>query len=236
MDRRLPFAVEASTVGDPKRRRKQFETPRKQWDRALLAKERKLLDNYGIKNKKELRRHETWLRNKRKLARDLLALPLNIRVQREEELRGGLSKIGLVKKGGSLDDVLGLKVEELLEKRLQTLVFRKGLANTIKQARQFITHGHVAISGKKVSSPNYLVPVNEANSIGWFKRPVKTEISPKKGKRETEIKKEFEEAMKGAEAFEEALPKEDAVKNAGVVGKEDAIVKVEATVKAGEQQ
>ncbi len=191
-------------MGDPKKRRKQYETPRKTWDRTLLAKERKIVDAFGLKNKREVRRNETWLRNKRKLARDLLALPLDIRVQRERELVGGLAKIGLVKATGTLDDVLGLKVEELLEKRLQTIVLRKGLANTVKQARQFITHGHIAINGKKVSSPNYLVPLSETGSIGWFKQPIKIEIVQKQTRGEKDIKKEFGEALGGEGAGEVA--------------------------------
>ncbi len=183
-------------MGDPKKKRKQYETPRKTWDRGLLARERTIVTTYGLKNKKEVRRNETWLRNKRKLARDLLALPLDIRIQRERELVGGLSTIGLVKAGGTLDDVLGLKVEELLEKRLQTRVFRKGLANSVKQARQFITHGHIAVDGKKVSSPNYLVPLSQIGSISWHKNPIKIEIVNRtKSAPEKDIKKEFEEAL-----------------------------------------
>ncbi len=197
-------------MGDPKKKRKQYETPRKTWDRVLLEKERKLLETYGLKNKREVRRHETWLRNKRKLARDLLALPLDKRVQREKELVGGLAKIGIVKAGATIDDILRLKVEGLLERRLQTLVYRKGLANTVKQARQFITHGHIAINGRKAGSPNYLVPLSEAGSIGWFKAPLKVEIVQKHQRTERDIKKEFEEAMgKGEE--EEARTAESTV-------------------------
>ncbi len=191
-------------MGDPKKKRKQYETPRKTWDRGLLERERKLVNTYGLKNKREVRRNETWLRNKRKLARDLLALPLEIRIQRERELIGGLSKIGLVKAGGTLDDVLGLKAEELLEKRLQTVVFRKGLANSAKQARQFITHGHIAINGKKVSSPNYLVPLSETGSIAWFKEPVQFEVARKTSRKEKDIKQEFEEVIGIAEGKEDA--------------------------------
>src|SRR3989344_4964271 len=145
--------TEVSVVGQPRRKRKQYETPRKHWDKQLLEKERKLVDFYGLKNKKELRKLETWLKYKRQIAKGLLALTLEKRMQRQQELMSGLRKIGLVKAEASLDDVLGLKIEELLEKRLQTLVLRRGLANTTKQARQFVVHCHISINGKKVDAP-----------------------------------------------------------------------------------
>ncbi|MCR4368338.1 MAG: 30S ribosomal protein S4 [archaeon] len=192
-------------MGDPKKRRKMYQTPRKKWDKQLLASERKLLDFYGIKNKKELRKHEAWLKNKRQIARKLLALQLDKRVTREKELMSSLSRIGLAKPGTTtLDDILALQIEALLEKRLQTIVLRKGLANTSKQARQFITHGHIAVRGRKIDSPSYLVLLEEAGEVGWYKTPLQVENAPQK----KDMKKEFEEA-KGEEA---ALETEPAVK------------------------
>ena len=181
-------------MGEPRKKRKQYETPRKQWDKRLLEAERKLSDTYGLVNKREIRRFMTWLKYKRRQVKSLLALPLDKRAQRQQELISGLRKIGLVEGEASLDDVLGLKIEGLLERRLQTMVFRKGLANTAKQARQFITHGHVAINGKRVSSPGYIVPVSEAGAIGWYRKPIKVETSEPK----RDLKKEFEEASGAA--------------------------------------
>ena len=177
-------------MGEPRKKRKQYETPRKQWDKRLLETERKLSDTYGLTKKREIRRLMTWLKYKKKQAKGLLALSLEDRAQRQAELMSGLSKIGLAKADSTLDDVLGLKIEELMEKRLQTLVMRKGLATTAKQARQFITHGHIAINGRKVSSPGYMVPVSEEKAIGWYRKPIKIEnTQPAK-----DLKKEFEEA------------------------------------------
>lgn len=188
-------------MGDPKKKRKKYDTPRKKWDKQLLLTERKLVDFYGLKNKKELRKHETWLRNKKKIARGLLALLFEQRMTREKELMSGLEKIGLVKAEAILDDVLGLKVDELLEKRLQTAVLRKGLANTSKQARQFIIHGHIAIAGKKIDSPSYLVPVEKVSDLQWYGKPIRIEemASPKK-----DLKKEFEKSA-GIEKKEDEI-------------------------------
>ncbi len=127
-------------------------------------------------------------------------------MQRQDELISGLRKIGLVKAEASLDDVLGLKIEGLLEKRLQTLVFRKGLASTVKQSRQFVTHGHISIGGKRISSPGYIVPVSEAESIGWYRKPIKIENTPKK-----DMKKEFEESA-GQETVKATLEESKNVK------------------------
>jgi small subunit ribosomal protein S4 len=85
--------------------------------------------------------------------------------EKERILINKVVRLGLLKEGATLDDVLGLTVENLLERRLQTILKNKGLANTIKHARQLITHGHVKINGRKVTYPSYIVPINEEDSI-----------------------------------------------------------------------
>jgi len=73
----------------------------------------------------------------------------------EKILLDKLQKLGLLNKDATLDDVLGLNVEKLLDRRLQTFVFKNNLANTSKQARQLITHGHVAVDGRKIVYPGF---------------------------------------------------------------------------------
>ena len=214
-------------MGDPKKKRKKYATPRKKWDKQLLVSERKLVDFYGLKNKKELRKHETWLKNKRTIARSLLALPLDKRQQRQSELMSGLKKIDLVQKEATLDDVLSLKVEAVLEKRLQTLTLRKGLANTSSQARQFIVHGHIAIKKEKINAPSYLVPVDEALEIGWFRKPLELNTAPAK---KADLKKEFEESA-GAEGTKEK--KEDSTKKEV---KEEKIKEIKKEKASGNKQ
>mgnify|MGYP001773173473 CR=1 FL=1 len=79
--------------------------------------------------------------------------------------RNKLYKLGLLNEGATLDDVLGLTVKDILNRRLQTIVYKKGLANTPKQARQFIVHGHVKINGRKIIYPSYLVNRDEEDKI-----------------------------------------------------------------------
>jgi small subunit ribosomal protein S4 len=190
-------------MGDPAKKRKQFQRPRKSFQRERIEKERELKETYGLKNKKELYRAETIVRAKRATARKLLALGLENRLKREKELLESLKKIGLLTATATLDDVLLLTPEALLERRLQTIVWRKGFANTEKQARQFIVHGHIAINGKKVDRPSYIVNAEEESKINWYgeeimfeqkKRSNKKAVKGKAAEKENELKKEFEEA------------------------------------------
>ena len=188
-------------MGDPRKKRKQFERPRRSFQKERIEKERDLKKTYGLKNKKELFRAETIIRTKRGTARKLLALGLENRLKREKELLDSLKKMGVLRASPTLDDVLVLTPEALLERRLQTIVWRKGLANTLKQARQFIVHGHIAINGKKVDRPSYIVQANEDDKITWYKEEIMFEQkkhhvkkSAKSDEKENELKKQFEEA------------------------------------------
>jgi small subunit ribosomal protein S4 len=58
-----------------------------------------------------------------------------------------------------------MSLEDILERRLQTLVFHRGLAQSMQQARQLIAHGHISIGGRKVSSPSYLVLKDEEEKL-----------------------------------------------------------------------
>ncbi|MFH1224765.1 MAG: 30S ribosomal protein S4 [Candidatus Diapherotrites archaeon] len=162
-----------------RRLKKQYTVPRKRWDKNRFERERVLLTEYGLKNKRELRRIETILRKKRENARKLLALGAEKREERQRVLMLSLDRMGLLKQGATLDDVLGLTVKELLERRMQTMVWRKNLANTIEQARQFIAHGHIAINGKKVNCPGYIVLRDEEGKISYFGKPMKIKLEKK---------------------------------------------------------
>jgi len=145
-----------------KRFRKKYKKPRRLWDKALLEEERELMREYGLRRKRELWRAKEILRKYRRLARKLNAIKDK---EQEKVLIQKLFKMGIVKENATLDDVLSLTVKDILERRLQTIVFKKGLANTIKQARQFITHGHVKINGRRIVYPSYLVPKDEEDKI-----------------------------------------------------------------------
>ncbi|MEM4138083.1 MAG: 30S ribosomal protein S4, partial [Sulfolobaceae archaeon] len=86
-----------------------------------------------------------------------------------KQLISKLYRIGLLNsENATLDEILGLTEENLLERRLQTIVYKKGLARTIWQARQLIVHGHIAISGRRVTSPGYIVSREEEDLIDYY--------------------------------------------------------------------
>ncbi|MFP3208372.1 MAG: 30S ribosomal protein S4 [Nitrososphaeria archaeon] len=152
-------------MGDPKKPKKKYTTPKRPWDAERLQREVYLLGVYGLRNKRELWRAERMLSDIRAQARGLLAAPPDVRKERESILLGRLVRLGLLKEGATLDDVLSLKVEDLLERRLQTIVWRRGLAKTIHQSRQLIVHGHVTIGGRVVDRPGYLVSREEEQMV-----------------------------------------------------------------------
>jgi small subunit ribosomal protein S4 len=87
----------------------------------------------------------------------------------------------MIKGDAEIDDILALNTEAILERRLQTLVHRLGLARTPKQARQFITHGHIAIGGKKLTVPGMLVSKQDEMMIDYYgTSPMTTESHPER--------------------------------------------------------
>ncbi|MGQ9506873.1 MAG: 30S ribosomal protein S4 [Candidatus Bathycorpusculaceae bacterium] len=154
-------------MGDPRKQRKKYETPRFPWRTDILQEELKLLGQYGLRNKHELWRHETTLSKFRGIARSLIGKAPEERGKMEEELLTRLKRLGVLPETAVLDDVLDLTIEDILERRLQTIVFRKGLAKTIHQARQLITHGHISIGKQRVTVPGYMVTRDEENQIAY---------------------------------------------------------------------
>jgi small subunit ribosomal protein S4 len=154
-------------MGDPKRQRRKFETPRFPWRKDILQEELKILGTFGLRNKHELWRHETQLSKFRGIARSLIGRSPDERMKMENELLTRLKKIGVLQETAILDDVLDLSTEDILERRLQTLVFRKGLTKTVHQARQLITHGHITINNRRVTIPGYQVSKEEEKSIAY---------------------------------------------------------------------
>jgi small subunit ribosomal protein S4 len=142
-------------LGDPKKARKQFSRPRSPWRADQLAQELYLLGNFGLRNKRELWKAETQLSSMRKQARTLLAATERVRLREERKLLDSLVKKGLVAEGASLDDILSLTVEDVLARRLQTMVFKKGMAISPLHSRQLIVHGHVVVGGRTITIPGY---------------------------------------------------------------------------------
>jgi small subunit ribosomal protein S4 len=144
-------------LGDPKKARKQYSRPRSPWRADQLAQELYLLGTYGLRNKRELWKAETQLSSVRKQARTLLAATQVVREREEKKLLDSLRKKGLIREEATLDDILSLTVEDMLARRLQSMVFKKGMAVSPLHARQLIVHGHVAVGDRVITVPGYEV-------------------------------------------------------------------------------
>jgi small subunit ribosomal protein S4 len=155
-------------MGDPKRQRKSYETPRHPWRRDQLELELHLMGEYGLRNKRELWRYKTMLSQVRGIARSLLGSTAEERERVEREYLSKLSRIGVLSESANIDEVLDLEIRDLLERRLQTMVFRRGLAKTPFQARQLVSHGHITVGGKIVSVPGYMVKRDEEQKLKYF--------------------------------------------------------------------
>lgn len=155
-------------MGDPKKSRKKWERPGHPWIKERLKLELELIGKYGLRNKRELWIAQTMLRDIRSKAKELLSLPPEVRRVKERALVIRLYKAGILNsENAAIEDILGLDVEAILERRLQTIVFRKGLAKSIHHARQLIVHGHIAIGLRRIRSPGYLVSRDEENLINY---------------------------------------------------------------------
>lgn len=154
-------------MGDPRRIKKKWSKPGHPWQKERIEEERKLLYEYGLKNKTEIWKTNSLLKNYTDQAKKLIAATGKQAEKERTQLVQRLAKYGLVKHGAKLDDVLELTIKKILDRRLQTIVSKKSMAHTIKQARQFITHEHVLVKGKVLTSPAYLVKLEEEPTIAF---------------------------------------------------------------------
>jgi len=173
----------------PGKRSKSFETPRHPWQETRMASEVQLVKAYGLRNKREVWKAASMLRMYRSEARKLLASAANSQERgleghqktQSEEILAKLIRYGIIKSDADIDDILSLKTENILERRLQTQVLRLGLARTVVQARQFITHGHIAINGRKATIPGMLVSKEDEMHIGYYSTsPLVSESHPER--------------------------------------------------------
>jgi small subunit ribosomal protein S4 len=156
-----------SQMGDPRKLRRKFKRPMVPFEKARIDAELKYLGEYGLRNKTEFWKARARLSKFRRIARDLKTMPENQQKIAFKELMTRLRSLGLVGPDATTDDVLSLSVENILERRLQTLVFKKGLARSIYQARQLVAHKHILVQNKVIASPSYLVKIDEEAQLGF---------------------------------------------------------------------
>jgi small subunit ribosomal protein S4 len=152
-------------MGDIKRPKKQYRTPNHPWNKKRIEEEKELIKEYGFVNKKEIWGVQSILLDFKKRAKMLIPLTGEKANITRTELIMKLNRLGILKETASIDEILSLTFRDVADRRLQSLVFRKALSHSIKQARQFITHGHIKVSSKKITAPSYIVLKEEEDLI-----------------------------------------------------------------------
>ncbi len=173
-------------MGYPGKNHKSYQTPKRPFEKVRIQEETRLVIEYGLRNKREVWKAQSILRKYRKGARDLLVLMSSeadrkVFEAKRDELITSMQRQGLLGPDADIGDILSLKIAVQLDRRLQSLVHRKGLARSPKQARQLITHGHIAINGRRTSIPSYRVSRIEEGQITYYgTSPFKSDSHPEK--------------------------------------------------------
>lgn len=171
-------------MGDPKKQKKKFSKPLHPWNKARIEAEREVLKAYGLRRKRELWKVDTMLKGLLRQAKSILGSRTAQSEIEKYQLLKKVYRLGLLPKDSKVEDILSLSVKDILERRLQTIVYRKNLAKSVLQARQIITHEHIAIDSKKIKSPAYLVLISEEPLIKYavdsnIKNTMIAQIKPK---------------------------------------------------------
>lgn len=216
-------------MGDPKFSRKAYDTPSHPWQGERFKAEHEVVVEFGLKNKTEVWKAQSILRNYRKQSRELQARLRGNDAQASIEANNLISKCSrmgiLPLSGGDLNDILTLKERDLLSRRLQTIVFEKGLASTIKQARQMINHGHIFLNGHRVTVPGYIVLRSEEPTVEYAPASAFTDdMHPMRVSTDAIVSKTEAKAAVTEKHFEKKAKaaKEDA-KEAGITVKDGEI-------------
>jgi|ETNmetMinimDraft_2_1059921.scaffolds.fasta_scaffold10396_2 small subunit ribosomal protein S4 len=207
-------------MGDPKKHRKKYSTPLHPWQATRIEEEKQILNEYGLRNKKEIWKLDSLLRRFRSQAKKLIASTTDQARKEEKLLIVKLAKLGLLNEEAHLDDVLGLNLRDVLERRLQTLVYRKNLARSAEQARQFIIHGHVVIDNKKITVPSYLVKKDEEDKLNFLSKsslskidhPERVNLEDKEEVKEETLSEKVSEEKVSEEKVSEEKVSEEKVK------------------------
>ena len=206
-------------MGDPKFPSKHYNTPSHPWQKVRIEEEAGLIHQYGLKNKKEIWKANTKVREMRRQARKLTAKSSDLQAQKERDLLlAKLNRLGILEQNSSLEDILRMIPENILDRRLQTQVYLQGLSSTVKQARQLIVHGHISIDGAVTRVPGMLVTKMQEKNISYSsKSALNSDLHPvRPGTKETfddyEEDKEEESEVKEekSEKETEAKTEEDA--------------------------
>jgi len=152
-------------MGYPRKQRKKYSKPTHPWQKMRIEEEKKLIEEHGFKNKKEIWKMNSILDKYKDQVKKLVVLPTKQAETEKKQLLKKLFSLGLIEETSKVEDVLALTLNNLLERRLQTRIYKMNLAKSIKQARQFITHNHIMVGNKIITSPAYIIKKTEEHLI-----------------------------------------------------------------------
>lgn len=160
-------------MGEPKFSRPRTQTPTHPWKQARIDEEHDLKERYGLKKiggMREIWKEKSALRRHRNQAMKLIGRVDSSEghyAKESEQLLGSLSRKGLLQTGADIGDVLEINVEHMLSRRLQSFVYYKGLAPSMRAARNLIVHGHICIGEQRMTVPGYHVLKEEEDSLQY---------------------------------------------------------------------
>ena len=157
-------------MGHPKFSRPKYDSPAHPWKAARIEEEHAIRTNHGLKTMKEIWKAKSVLRRYRGQAMKLIGrvdMTAEHWQGEEQDMLLSMYNKGFIVNDATLDDVLSLAVEDVLNRRLQAQVYYKGLAISMKQARQFVTHGKIVIGNQKVTIPSYPLSREEEENLSW---------------------------------------------------------------------
>jgi len=157
-------------MGEPKFSRPKFDTPSHPWKASRIEEEHGIQAQHGLKNMREIWKAKSQLRRYRRQAMRLIGAADTNQGHGKREMEGLLASLnnkGLIASDAILDDILSLGTEDILNRRLQAQVYYKGLATTMKQARQLVNHGLICVGEQKVTIPSYPVSRDEEELIKY---------------------------------------------------------------------
>jgi small subunit ribosomal protein S4 len=157
-------------MGHPKFSRPKYDTPPHPWKADRIEEEHAIKANHGLKNMTEIWKAKSALRRIRRQAMKLIGRVDTSEghyAREKEAMLSSLYRKGLISSDAILDDILSLSAEDILNRRLQAQVYYKGLACSMKQARQLVVHGQICIGNQKVTIPSYPVSRDEEEEIQY---------------------------------------------------------------------
>ncbi len=219
-------------MGHPKFARPKYDTPTHPWKKSRIEEEHDLKEQYGLKKvggMKEIWKAKSKLRRWRQNAMKLIG-----RVDTSEghfsrektDLIDSLYRRGLLGDGATLDDILQINVHHVLDRRLQSQVYYRGLASSPRQARQLVVHGHIAIGDQKMTVPGYIISRDEENILTYHHTSPLTDSSHP-------IRKEIEELRAAAEYGEEGY--DNSIEGEVVAGQPEPEASKETTEEGGDE-